>query len=82
MLASPVDKDDLEPFARDEARLREDRRRDVADIPAGAVLAREMLAAKKPGTGIPAARLAEVRRPDARASTSPPTPCSTEDALA
>jgi len=30
------------------------------EIPAGAVISREMLAVKKPGTGIPARRLDEV----------------------
>jgi N-acetylneuraminate synthase len=59
MLASPVDKDDLEPYSE----LKQVFEKSVvstADIPAGAVIERGMLAAKKPGTGIPARRLEEV----------------------
>lgn len=59
MLASPVDKDDLEPLAGMK-RVFEKSVVAVADIPAGAVISAEMLAAKKPGTGIPARRLREV----------------------
>lgn len=59
MLASPVDKDDLARF-EEMKRVFEKSVVAVADIPAGAVLEREMLAAKKPGTGIPARRLPEL----------------------
>jgi N,N'-diacetyllegionaminate synthase len=57
MKASPVDKDALPD---DRAALRSVFMKSVvarADIPAGTVLAPEHLAAKKPGTGIPAAEL-------------------------
>jgi N-acetylneuraminate synthase len=59
MLAAPVDKDDVEPFA-EMKRVFEKSVVAVVDIPAGAVLERSMLAAKKPGTGIPAKRLDEL----------------------
>src|SRR5205085_1979363 len=59
MLASPVDKDDVAPY--DEMkRVFEKSVVAVADIPAGTRLEAPMLAAKKPGTGIPAARLPEL----------------------
>jgi N-acetylneuraminate synthase len=59
MLANPVDKDDVEPFA-EMKRVFEKSVVAVADIPAGGTIERAMLAAKKPGTGIPAARIDEV----------------------
>ncbi len=59
MLANPVDKDDLQPFA-EMKRVFEKSVVAVAHIPAGATITREMLAAKKPGTGIPAARIDDV----------------------
>jgi N-acetylneuraminate synthase len=59
MLANPVDKDDVESFA-EMKRVFEKSVVAVADIPAGTVISPEMLAAKKPGTGIPARRLGEV----------------------
>jgi N-acetylneuraminate synthase len=59
MLASPVDKDDLEPFA-EMKRVFEKSVVSASEIPAGAEISREMVAAKKPGTGIPARRLPEV----------------------
>jgi N,N'-diacetyllegionaminate synthase len=59
MLASPVDKDDVSPY--DEMkRVFEKSVVAVADIPAGTTLEAAMLAAKKPGTGIPAAQLPEL----------------------
>jgi N-acetylneuraminate synthase len=59
MLASPVDKDDLAPY--DEMkRVFEKSVVALADIPAGTTLEAPMLAAKKPGTGISAARLPEL----------------------
>lgn len=60
MRAHPVDKETL---FEEMAPLRRIFTRSVvarADLPAGAVLREEDLAAKKPGTGIPANRLAEV----------------------
>jgi N,N'-diacetyllegionaminate synthase len=59
MLANPVDKDDLAPFA-EMKRVFEKSVVTVADIPAGATIERRWLAAKKPGTGIPAAKLDDV----------------------
>jgi N-acetylneuraminate synthase len=59
MLSSRVDKHDVRRFAR----MKEIFQKSVTsrvDIPAGAILSREMLALKKPGTGIPAARLDDV----------------------
>jgi N,N'-diacetyllegionaminate synthase len=56
MLASPVDKDDLAPFA-EMKRVFEKSVVAVETIPAGTTLEATMLAAKKPGSGIPAARL-------------------------
>jgi N,N'-diacetyllegionaminate synthase len=80
MLASPVDKDDLEPFA-DMKQVFEKSVVAAADIPAGAVIERAMLAAKKPGTGIPARRLDEVVGRTARQDI-PADTVLTEDALA
>jgi N-acetylneuraminate synthase len=59
MLAHPVDKDDLEGL-REMKRVFEKSVVTVAEIPAGSRIERSMLAAKKPGTGIPAARLDEI----------------------
>ncbi len=59
MLASPVDKDAVERF-RVMKETFEKSVVSVVEIPAGAVIRAEMLAIKKPGTGIPAARLGEV----------------------
>ena len=59
MLASPVDKDDLAPVA-EMKRVFEKSVVTVADVSAGATFERSMLAAKKPGTGIPAARIDDV----------------------
>jgi N,N'-diacetyllegionaminate synthase len=59
MLANPVDKDDLSAL-REMKRVFEKSVVTVTRIPAGARIERAMLAAKKPGTGIPAARLDEV----------------------
>jgi sialic acid synthase SpsE len=80
MLANPVDKDDLEPVAEMKL-VFEKSVVTVAEIPAGAVIAREMVAAKKPGTGIPAARLDEVVGRTARVDL-PADTVLTEDALA
>jgi sialic acid synthase SpsE len=59
MLAHPVDKDDIEPVA-EMKRVFEKSVVAATAIPAGATIDRSMLAAKKPGTGIPAARIDEV----------------------
>jgi N,N'-diacetyllegionaminate synthase len=59
MLANPVDKNDLGPLVGMK-QIFEKSVVSVEDIPAGTVLSGEMLAAKKPGTGIPARRLHEV----------------------
>jgi sialic acid synthase SpsE len=72
MLASPVDKDDVEPFVEMKA-VFEKSVVACSDIAAGATIERHMVAAKKPGTGIPARRLAELvgrrARVDIRADT-------------
>jgi N-acetylneuraminate synthase len=60
MMSSPVDKEDL---ARDMHALRSMFTKSVVasrDLPAGTVLQEKHLALKKPGTGIPPARLPEV----------------------
>jgi N-acetylneuraminate synthase len=59
MKAHPVDKDDLAPY-RDMKRIFEKSIVTAVQVPAGAVLTAEMLAFKKPGDGIPPARLGEV----------------------
>jgi N-acetylneuraminate synthase len=53
MLANPVDKDDVAPFA-EMKKVFEKSVVTTREIPAGAEISREMVAAKKPGTGIPA----------------------------
>jgi N,N'-diacetyllegionaminate synthase len=80
MLANPVDKDDLAPFA-EMKRVFEKSVVTVADIPAGATIEREWLAAKKPGTGIPAAKLDDVVGRTA-ARDLPADTVLTEDSLA
>ena len=80
MLASPVDKDDVEPYAE----MKEVFEKSVVttrEIPAGVVIEREMLAAKKPGTGIPAWMLPEVIGRKARVDIAADT-VLTEDVLA
>ena len=79
MLAAPVDKDDVGPFA-EMKQVFEKSLVAAADIPAGAVIERAMLAAKKPGTGIPARRLDEVVGRTARRDI-PADTVLTEDAL-
>jgi len=80
MLANPVDKNDLEPFA-EMKRVFEKSVVTTADIPAGATIERTMLAAKKPGTGIPAAQLEDVIGRAAREPISADT-VLTEEMLA
>jgi N,N'-diacetyllegionaminate synthase len=80
MLDSPVDKDDVEPFAE----MKEVFEKSVVTtraIPAGVVIEREMLAAKKPGTGIPAWMMPEVIGRKARVDIAADT-VLTEDVLA
>jgi N-acetylneuraminate synthase len=60
ILASPVDKDAEAAALREMKEIFEKSVVSAREIPAGAVISREMLAAKKPGTGIPAARLDDV----------------------
>jgi N-acetylneuraminate synthase len=79
MLANPVDKDDLAHVA-EMKRVFEKSVVTTADISAGTVLARGMLAAKKPGTGIPAARLDDVVGRTARIDL-PADTVLTEEAL-
>jgi N-acetylneuraminate synthase len=80
MLNHPVDKDDLAPF--DEMkRVFEKSVVSTQAIPAGVAISREMLAAKKPGTGIPARLLAEVVGRTARVDI-PADTVLTEDVLA
>lgn len=59
MLAAPVDKDDLANVA-EMKRIFEKSVVTTRPIEAGTVIRPEMVAAKKPGTGIPAARLRDV----------------------
>ena len=80
MLASPVDKDDVARFSE----MKEVFEKSVVstrEIPAGAEISREMVAAKKPGTGIPARMLPEVLGRKAK-SDIPADTVITEDLLA
>lgn len=79
MLASPVDKDDLEPFA-EMKHVFEKSVVSVVRISAGAEILEAMLAAKKPGTGIPARRLPELVGRKARVDI-PADTVITEDLL-
>jgi N,N'-diacetyllegionaminate synthase len=81
MLASPVDKDALGDGLREMKRVFEKSVVTVANIPAGAKIERQMLAVKKPGTGIPAARLDEVIGRTAKVALAADT-VLTEDVLA
>jgi N,N'-diacetyllegionaminate synthase len=69
MLASPVDKDDLRDLAAMKA-VFEKSVVAAVDIEPGTIVTREMLAAKKPGSGIPARRLPELVGRRARARIS------------
>jgi N,N'-diacetyllegionaminate synthase len=79
ILASPVDKDDLAPVA-EMKRVFEKSVVATQDIPAGETISPEMLAVKKPGTGIPGRRLPEVVGRRARMPI-PADTVLTEDAL-
>jgi N,N'-diacetyllegionaminate synthase len=80
MLANPIDKDDLAPVA-EMKEVFEKSVVSVQEIPAGAAISREMVAAKKPGTGIPARMLPEVLGRTARVDIAADT-VLTEDLLA
>lgn len=80
MLAHPVDKDDVAPFA-EMKRVFEKSVVATTAISAGTTIERSMLAAKKPGTGIPAARIDEVVGRNARNAIAADT-VVTEDMLA
>src|SRR5207247_1020976 len=60
ILAAPVDKDAEAGALADMKEIFEKSVVSSREIPAGAVISREMVAAKKPGTGIPARRLDEI----------------------
>ena len=81
MLAHPVDKDALGGGLREMKRVFEKSVVTVENIPAGATIERGMLAAKKPGTGIPAARLDEIVGRRAKVALAADT-VLTEDVLA
>lgn len=72
MLAAPVDKNDLDPYS-EMKQVFEKSVVTVVPVAAGTALELSMLAAKKPGTGIPAARLAEVVGRRVRTSLEPDT---------
>ncbi|HWL03549.1 MAG TPA: N-acetylneuraminate synthase family protein [Xanthobacteraceae bacterium] len=59
MRGTPVNKDDLAAFA-DMKQIFEKSIISTCDIPAGAVITLDMVAMKKPGNGLPAARLGDV----------------------
>jgi N-acetylneuraminate synthase len=80
MLASPVDKDDVGELS-EMKRVFEKSVVTTREVPAGAELSREMLAAKKPGTGIPARMLPEVIGRKAKVDI-PADTVVTEDLLA
>jgi N,N'-diacetyllegionaminate synthase len=80
MLESPVDKDELGTGVREMKRVFEKSVVSTREIPAGAEISREMVAAKKPGTGIPARKLPEVLGRTARV-VIPADTVLTEDLL-
>ncbi len=59
MLANPINKDDTSSY-REMKEVFEKSLVSLVDIPAGATITREMVGVKKPGTGVPAAKLDEV----------------------
>jgi N-acetylneuraminate synthase len=77
MLGAPIDKADVGAF-RDMKRIFEKSVVSVAAIPAGSVIEAHMLAVKKPGDGIPAARLPEIV--GRRAARSIPADCVLREA--
>ena len=80
MLANPVDKDDLEPFAEMKQVFEKSVVVDASRFRPASRSEREMLAAKKPGTGIPARFLPEVLGRKARLDI-PADTVLTEDLL-
>lgn len=81
MLENPVDKDALDDGLWEMKRVFEKSVVSTRAIPAGAQISREMLAAKKPGTGIPARMLPEIVGRRARADI-PADTVITEELLA
>lgn len=81
MLANPVNKNELGDELREMKRVFEKSVVSTREIPAGTAISREWLAAKKPGTGIPAARLPEVVGRTAKVDI-PADTVITEDVLA
>jgi N-acetylneuraminate synthase len=80
MLANPVDKNDLDGL-REMKLVFEKSVVSTCEIPAGAAISLPMLAAKKPGTGIPARKLREVVGRTARVAI-PADSVITEEMLA
>jgi N-acetylneuraminate synthase len=80
MLESPVDKNDLAPYG-EMKQVFEKSVVSTREIPAGSVIERDMLAAKKPGTGIPARMMPELIGRKARVDIAADT-VLTEDVLA
>lgn len=78
MLAHPVDKGDATRFAEFK-RIFEKSVVSAVEIPDGAVITRDHLAFKKPGTGIPAARVADVIGRRARRAIAADTLIATDD---
>jgi N,N'-diacetyllegionaminate synthase len=78
MRAKLVDKDDLAPFA-EMKRIFEKSVVTVREVAAGAVFDRSALALKKPGTGLPAARLEEIIGSRARRRIAAGTLVSADD---
>jgi N-acetylneuraminate synthase len=68
MISSPVDKDARSEALREMKGVFEKSIVSTRDIPAGAVIAPDMVDVKKPGTGIPARRMEEVLGRSARVS--------------
>src|ERR671931_538984 len=81
ILAAPVDKDAEAAALHEMKEIFEKSVVTSREIPAGAVISRDMVAAKKPGTGIPAARIDEVVGRTAAVAIAPDT-VLTEDLLA
>jgi N-acetylneuraminate synthase len=79
MLAARVDKDAEAAALEEMKRVFEKSVVAVTDIPAGATIEPAMLAAKKPGTGIPASRLADVVGRRARTAISSDTVLREDD---
>jgi sialic acid synthase SpsE len=79
ILAAPVDKDAEARELDEMKRIFEKSVVSSREIPAGAMISREMVAAKKPGTGIPARRIEEVVGMRARRDIAPDTVLTDDD---